>query len=60
MSASEARPLSEAAQRVQDALRAGGFDNTVIELEVPVRTAAAAAEAVGCTSDRIVKSRLYA
>mgnify|MGYP003347703178 CR=1 FL=1 len=40
------RPLSEAAQRVQDALHAGGFTNTVIELEVPVRTAAAAAEAV--------------
>lgn len=59
MSASEARPLSEAAQRVQDALRASGFDNTVIELEVPVRTAAAAAEAVGCTSDRIVKSLVF-
>lgn len=53
------RPLSEAAQRVQDALHAGGFTNTVIELEVPVRTAAAAAEAVGCTAAQIVKSLVF-
>jgi len=37
------KTLSETAQRVQDALRAGGFANTVIELEIPVKTAAAAA-----------------
>jgi prolyl-tRNA editing enzyme YbaK/EbsC (Cys-tRNA(Pro) deacylase) len=54
-----ARPLSEAAQRVQDALHAGGFMNTVIELEVPVKTAAAAAEAVGCTAAQIVKSLVF-
>ena len=54
-----ARGLSEAAQRVQDALRAGGFANTVLELEVPVRTAAAAAEAVGCTPAQIVKSLVF-
>jgi prolyl-tRNA editing enzyme YbaK/EbsC (Cys-tRNA(Pro) deacylase) len=52
-------PLSETAQRVQDALRAGGFTNTVIELEVPVKTAAAAAEAVGCTPAQIVKSLVF-
>lgn len=53
------RPLSEAAQRVQDALRSQGFANTVIELEIPVKTAAAAAEAVGCTSAQIVKSLVF-
>jgi len=53
------RTLSEAAQRVQDALRADGFTNAVIELEVPVRTAAAAAEAVGCTPAQIVKSLVF-
>ncbi len=51
--------LSEAAQRVQDALRAAGFANTVIELETPVRTAAAAAEMVGCTPAQIVKSLVF-
>ena len=51
--------LSDAAQRVQDALRAAGFANTVIELAVPVRTAVAAAEAVGCTPAQIVKSLVF-
>lgn len=59
MSAPGPRTLSEAAQRVQDALRAAGFMNTVLELEVPVRTAAAAAEAVGCTPEQIVKSLVF-
>ena len=54
-----ARTLSEAAQRVQDALRAAGFSNTVRELEVAVKTAAAAAEAVGCTPAQIVKSLVF-
>jgi len=53
------RALSEAAQRVQDALRAAGFENLVRELEVPVRTAAAAAEAVGCRPEQIVKSLVF-
>lgn len=53
------RPLSDAAQRVQDALRARGFSNQVIELEVPVRTAAAAAQAVGCEVAQIVKSLVF-
>jgi Cys-tRNA(Pro) deacylase len=53
------RTLSEAAQRVQDALRAAGFENNVLELEVPVKTAAAAAEAVGCTPAQIVKSLVF-
>ncbi|HEV2104224.1 MAG TPA: YbaK/EbsC family protein, partial [Candidatus Eisenbacteria bacterium] len=53
------RPLSAAAQRVQDALRAGGFANAVLELESPVRTAAAAAAAVGCEPAQIVKSLVF-
>jgi len=58
-SAPPPRALSDAAQRVQGALRAGGFTNTVIELAVPVKTAAAAAEAVGCTPAQIVKSLVF-
>jgi prolyl-tRNA editing enzyme YbaK/EbsC (Cys-tRNA(Pro) deacylase) len=53
------RALSDAAQRVQDALRAAGFSNAVRELDVPVRTAAAAAEAVGCRPEQIVKSLVF-
>jgi prolyl-tRNA editing enzyme YbaK/EbsC (Cys-tRNA(Pro) deacylase) len=51
--------LSDAAQRVQDALRGAGFTNAVFELEAPVKTAAAAAEAVGCTPAQIVKSLVF-
>ena len=51
--------LSDTAQRVQEALRAGGFANTVLELAVAVKTAAAAAEAVGCTPAQIVKSLVF-
>ena len=47
MSTNPPRTLSEAAQRVQDALRAAGFTNLVLELNAPVKTAAAAADAVG-------------
>ena len=54
-----ARPLSASAQKVQDDLRARGFGNTVIELEVPVKTAAAAAEGVGCEVAQIVKSLVF-
>ncbi len=51
--------LSSAAQRVQDALAAGGFANAVRELAEPVRTAQAAADAVGCTAEQIVKSLVF-
>ena len=54
-----AQTLSDTAQRVQDALRAGGFANRVQELTVAVKTAAAAAEAVGCTPAQIVKSLVF-
>jgi prolyl-tRNA editing enzyme YbaK/EbsC (Cys-tRNA(Pro) deacylase) len=53
------RALSDAARRVQDALVARGFANAVIELAEPVRTAQAAADAVGCTAEQIVKSLVF-
>ncbi|HTR96628.1 MAG TPA: YbaK/EbsC family protein [Candidatus Acidoferrales bacterium] len=53
------RPLSDAALRVQDALRAAGFTNTVLELAEPVKTAQAAADAVGCSVAQIVKSLVF-
>jgi len=53
------RALSEAAQRVQDALAAKGFANRVLELEFPVKTSQAAADAVGCTVGQIVKSLVF-
>jgi prolyl-tRNA editing enzyme YbaK/EbsC (Cys-tRNA(Pro) deacylase) len=52
-------PLSRAAQRVQDAIAAAGFPNRVRELAEPVRTAQAAADAVGCTQEQIVKSLVF-
>lgn len=55
----EGRPLSDTAQRVQDALAAKGFANRVLELEYPVKTAQAAADAVGCTVAQIVKSLVF-
>jgi prolyl-tRNA editing enzyme YbaK/EbsC (Cys-tRNA(Pro) deacylase) len=56
---SQPRPLSDAAQRVQDAIRAKGFANRVIELDHPVKTAQAAADAVGCQAAQIVKSLVF-
>lgn len=53
------RPLSESAQRVQDALRLAGFANEVLELDFPVKTAHAAADAVGCSAGQIVKSLVF-
>jgi prolyl-tRNA editing enzyme YbaK/EbsC (Cys-tRNA(Pro) deacylase) len=51
--------LKASAQRVQDALRAAGFANTVVELPDSARTAAEAAAAVGCEVGQIVKSLLF-
>ena len=53
------RALSDAAQRVQDAIAALGFANRVIELSEPVKTSQAAAGAVGCTVAQIVKSLVF-
>lgn len=51
--------LSPSAQKVQDALKAAGFDCTVIEFQVPTRTSAEAAAAVGTTVARIAKSLIF-
>lgn len=52
-------PLKPSAQKVQDALRAAGFANEVVELPDSARTAAEAAAAVGCEVGQIVKSLLF-
>jgi prolyl-tRNA editing enzyme YbaK/EbsC (Cys-tRNA(Pro) deacylase) len=52
-------PLKGSAQKVQDALRAAGFANQVVELPDSARTAAEAAAAVGCAVGQIVKSLLF-
>jgi prolyl-tRNA editing enzyme YbaK/EbsC (Cys-tRNA(Pro) deacylase) len=52
-------PLKPSAQKVEDALRAAGFSNEVIELPDSARTAAEAAAAVGCEVGQIVKSLLF-
>jgi prolyl-tRNA editing enzyme YbaK/EbsC (Cys-tRNA(Pro) deacylase) len=55
----ESKALSPSAQKVQDTLRALGFAHQVIELEQPVRTAAAAAAAVGCDVGQIANSLIF-
>lgn len=52
-------PLKPSAQRVQDTLRAAGFDNRVIELASSTRTSAEAAAAVGCAVGQIAKSIIF-
>jgi prolyl-tRNA editing enzyme YbaK/EbsC (Cys-tRNA(Pro) deacylase) len=51
--------LKPSAQKVQDALRAAGFTNAVVELPDSARTAVDAATAVGCDVGQIVKSLLF-
>jgi prolyl-tRNA editing enzyme YbaK/EbsC (Cys-tRNA(Pro) deacylase) len=51
--------LSPSAQKVQDALRALGFDLTVIEHAESTRTAQEAAERVCVTLGQIVKSLIF-
>jgi prolyl-tRNA editing enzyme YbaK/EbsC (Cys-tRNA(Pro) deacylase) len=51
--------LSPSAQRVQDALKARGFANRVVEHEQTTRTSAEAAAAVGCEVGQIVKSVIF-
>ena len=51
--------LPESAQRVQDALTAAGFDNTVVEMPASTRTAAEAAAAGGCGVGQIAKSLIF-
>jgi len=52
-------PLKQSAQRVQDALAARGFSNTVVELPDSARSVAEAAAAVGCEPAQIVKSLVF-
>jgi prolyl-tRNA editing enzyme YbaK/EbsC (Cys-tRNA(Pro) deacylase) len=52
-------PLKPSALRVEEALRAAGFSNEVVELPGSARTAADAAAAVGCEVGQIVKSLLF-
>jgi prolyl-tRNA editing enzyme YbaK/EbsC (Cys-tRNA(Pro) deacylase) len=51
--------LSEPARRIQDAIAARGYDYRVIELHVPMRTAAEAAREVGCEVAQIAKSVIF-
>ena len=52
-------PLKPSAQKVQDALLAQGFTNTVIELSDSTRTSVEAAAAVGCAVAQIAKSLIF-
>ena len=47
------------ARRVQEAIAQRGLDLAVFELEIPVRTAADAAAAVGCEVGQIAKSLVF-
>jgi len=51
--------LSLSAQKVQDALKALGLDNEVVELPDTTRSAAEAAAAIGCTVAQIAKSLIF-
>jgi len=51
--------LSPSVQKVQDALKALGFPNEVLELETTTRTSAEAAQAVGCQVEQIAKSIIF-
>ena len=51
--------LSPSAQKIQDALRALGYDYTVIEHAESTRTAQEAAERAGCELGQIVKSLIF-
>jgi prolyl-tRNA editing enzyme YbaK/EbsC (Cys-tRNA(Pro) deacylase) len=51
--------LSARAQKVQDSLKAKGFSLEVVELPDSTRTAAEAAQAIGCQVGQIVKSLVF-
>ena len=53
------KTLSPSAQKVQDTLRALGFDCSVIEFVESTRTSAEAAARVGCTLGQIAKSLVF-
>ena len=51
--------LAPSAQKVQDQLKSLGFEHQVVELPESTRSAAEAAQAVGCTVDQIAKSLIF-
>lgn len=53
------KPLSVSAQKVQNILDSFKLEHRVIELEIPVKTAQQAADAVGCSVAQIAKSLIF-
>ena len=53
------RRLSPSAQKVQDTLRELGFTHQVVEVPQTTRTAAEAAQAIGCRVEQVVKSLVF-
>jgi prolyl-tRNA editing enzyme YbaK/EbsC (Cys-tRNA(Pro) deacylase) len=51
--------LSQKAQKVQDALKALGFSHQVVESPHTTRSAAEAAQAIGCGVEQIAKSLVF-
>jgi len=51
--------LSPSARKVQEVLKALGFQNQILELHATTRTSAEAAQAVGCQVGQIAKSILF-
>jgi prolyl-tRNA editing enzyme YbaK/EbsC (Cys-tRNA(Pro) deacylase) len=54
-----ADPLPASAQRVQDALKALGLASQVVELPASTRSAAEAAQAIGCRVEHLAKSLVF-
>jgi prolyl-tRNA editing enzyme YbaK/EbsC (Cys-tRNA(Pro) deacylase) len=54
-----ANALTATAQRVQDALKALGVPSQVVELPASTRSAAEAAQAIGCRVEQIAKSLVF-
>ena len=52
-------PLSTTAQRVQDLLKAHGFNCRVVEYAESTRTSQEAADRAGCTIGQITKSMIF-
>src|SRR5512136_2085842 len=55
----EAIHLSSSAKKVQDAMQQLGFQNRVVELPATTRSAADAAQAIGCKVEQIAKSIVF-
>ena len=53
------KTLSASAQRVQDALMKHGLTTQVVELPDSTRSAAEAADAIGCSVEQIAKSLIF-